>query len=94
MERSGLPSTNVAEPESSKAPMGRFAKPRAHPDASFSTVTAANADTLRPGKENESNWLPAPADKFVLMMRMYRPRETPPSILDGIWKIAPVREAN
>jgi hypothetical protein len=39
-----------------------------------------------PGKDNESNWLPAPKGKFVLMMRMYWPKEKAPSILDGTWK--------
>lgn len=39
-----------------------------------------------PGKDKESNWLPAPDGKFVLMMRLYWPNETPPSILDGTWK--------
>lgn len=38
-----------------------------------------------PGKAKESNWLPAPAGKFILMLRMYWPKETPPSILDGTW---------
>lgn len=39
-----------------------------------------------PGAGKESNWLPAPADKFVLMLRLYWPDETPPSILDGSWQ--------
>jgi hypothetical protein len=39
-----------------------------------------------PGADKESNWLPAPAGKFVLMLRMYWPDETPPSIIDGSWK--------
>jgi uncharacterized protein (TIGR03000 family) len=39
-----------------------------------------------PGKDKESNWLPAPKGKFVLMMRMYWPKEKAPSILDGTWK--------
>jgi hypothetical protein len=39
-----------------------------------------------PGKEKESNWLPAPQGRFVLMLRLYWPTETPPSILDGTWK--------
>jgi hypothetical protein len=39
-----------------------------------------------PGAEMESNWLPAPAGKFILMLRMYWPDETPPSIIDGSWK--------
>jgi hypothetical protein len=38
-----------------------------------------------PGKEKESNWLPAPSGKFVLMLRLYWPQETPPSIIDGTW---------
>ncbi len=39
-----------------------------------------------PGKGKEANWLPAPKAKFVLMLRMYWPSETPPSIIDGSWK--------
>lgn len=38
-----------------------------------------------PGKQKESNWLPAPSGKFVLMMRLYWPQETAPSIIDGTW---------
>ena len=44
-----------------------------------------------PGADKESNWLPAPKDKFILMLRLYWPKETPPSILDGTWKIPPVK---
>jgi hypothetical protein len=43
-----------------------------------------------PGKDLEPNWLPAPKDKFTLMVRLYWPNETPPSIIDGSWKIPPV----
>ena len=43
-----------------------------------------------PGPDKESNWLPAPAGKFVLMLRMYWPNENDPSILDGTWKIPAV----
>lgn len=39
-----------------------------------------------PGKERESNWLPAPAGKFILTLRLYWPQETAPSILDGTWQ--------
>lgn len=39
-----------------------------------------------PGKDKEANWLPAPKDKFILMMRLYWPKEKNPSILDGTWK--------
>jgi hypothetical protein len=41
---------------------------------------------ISPGRANEANWLPAPAGGFILMMRLYWPRERPPSILDGSWK--------
>ena len=44
-----------------------------------------------PGPDKESNWLPAPADKFVLMLRLYWPKETAPSVIDGTWKIPPVK---
>jgi len=45
-----------------------------------------------PGKDKEQNWLPAPKDEFILMMRLYWPKENPPSILDGSWKIPAVNE--
>ncbi len=32
-----------------------------------------------PGKEKEANWLPAPKDKFILMMRLYWPKRKDPS---------------
>jgi hypothetical protein len=39
-----------------------------------------------PGKDKESNWLPASGGKFVLMLRLYWPSEKDPSILNGSWK--------
>jgi hypothetical protein len=42
-----------------------------------------------PGKANEANWLPAPSDTVWMVMRLYWPKETPPSILpagEGTWK--------
>ncbi|MBX3442240.1 MAG: DUF1254 domain-containing protein [Planctomyces sp.] len=47
-----------------------------------------------PGKEKEANWLPAPKDRFLLMMRLYWPKESPPSILDGSWEPPAVRKTN
>jgi hypothetical protein len=44
-----------------------------------------------PGADKESNWLPAPKDKFILMMRLYWPKEEAPSIIDGSWKIPHVK---
>jgi hypothetical protein len=43
-----------------------------------------------PGPEEEANWLPAPTGKFILMLRLYWPKEKNPSILDGSWKIPAV----
>jgi hypothetical protein len=45
-----------------------------------------------PGPDKESNWLPAPPDKFILMLRLYWPKENPPSIIDGTWKIPAVQK--
>jgi hypothetical protein len=42
-----------------------------------------------PGKDNESNWLPAPNGLAYLIMRLYSPKDSPPSILppgEGTWK--------
>ena len=41
-----------------------------------------------PGKDKESNWLPAPDGPIYLVMRLYWPKDTPPSILppgEGSW---------
>jgi hypothetical protein len=47
-----------------------------------------------PGADKESNWLPAPAGKFILMMRLYWPNESNPSIIDGSWTIPPVKKVD
>ena len=44
-----------------------------------------------PGPDKEANWLPAPEGKFIPMLRLYWPEDTPPSILDGSWTPPPVR---
>jgi hypothetical protein len=46
-----------------------------------------------PSADREANWLPAPNGPFVLILRMYWPKERPPSILDGTWKPPPVERA-
>ena len=45
-----------------------------------------------PGAALESNWLPAPAGEFALMLRLYWPSEKDPSIIDGSWVIPPVKK--
>jgi hypothetical protein len=42
-----------------------------------------------PGADKEANWLPAPDDKIYLVLRLYWPKPTAPSILpagEGTWK--------
>ena len=46
-----------------------------------------------PGKAKEANWLPAPDDTVYLVMRLYWPKESPPSILPagaGSWQPPPL----
>ncbi|MEZ5900153.1 MAG: DUF1254 domain-containing protein [Hyphomicrobiaceae bacterium] len=45
-----------------------------------------------PGADKEANWLPAPKDKFTLMLRLYWPDESDPTIIDGSWVIPPVKQ--
>ncbi|XSC44767.1 DUF1214 domain-containing protein [Bradyrhizobium sp. RDT10] len=47
-----------------------------------------------PGKDKEANWLPAPKGDFLPMMRMYWPKETSPSIINGSWKPPAVVKVN
>jgi hypothetical protein len=45
-----------------------------------------------PGPDKEANWLPAPAGRFIPMLRLYWPKEQSPSILDGTWKPPAVKK--
>jgi hypothetical protein len=72
-------------------PLNKFtASLRDHPkfNADGSLTLYFQADS--PGKDKESNWLPAPKGEFIPMMRMYWPKDQPPSILDDSWKPPPV----
>jgi hypothetical protein len=46
---------------------------------------------VSPGTDKEANWLPAPKEKFILMLRLNWPKEKDPSILNGTWKPPGVR---
>jgi hypothetical protein len=61
---------------------------KANPDGS--TDLYIQKDT--PGANKEANWLPAPPGDFILMLRLYWPDESDPSIIDGSWKIPPVKK--
>ncbi|HMW56785.1 MAG: DUF1254 domain-containing protein [Candidatus Accumulibacter phosphatis] len=65
-------------------------KLKANPDGSVDLYIQNES----PGKGKESNWLPAPKGEFILMMRLYWPKEQAPSLLDGSWQVPPVKEAN
>jgi hypothetical protein len=60
-----------------------------NPDGSIDLYLQADS----PGKAKEANWLPAPKAQFIPMMRLYWPKETPPSIIDGTWKPPAITEA-
>jgi hypothetical protein len=47
-----------------------------------------------PGADKEANWLPAPKGDFLPMLRMYWPKDTSPSIINGSWRPPPVIKAN
>jgi len=56
-----------------------------NPDGSLTIYIQKNA----PSADKKSNWLPAPDGPIYLVMRLYWPKETPPSILPagrGTWK--------
>ncbi|WP_406600850.1 DUF1254 domain-containing protein [Microvirga rosea] len=63
---------------------------KANPDGSIDLYIQKDS----PGADKESNWLPAPAGKFILMLRMYWPNESNPSIIDGTWTIPPVKKVS
>jgi hypothetical protein len=62
---------------------------KSNPDGSIDLYIQKDS----PGQDKEANWLPAPEGDFILMMRMYWPEETNPSIIDGSWKVPPVKVA-
>jgi hypothetical protein len=45
-----------------------------------------------PGADKEDNWLPAPKEGFILMMRLYWPKANSPSILNGTWAVPRAKE--
>lgn len=61
---------------------------KANPDGSIDLFIQHES----PGADKESNWLPAPKGKFILMMRLYWPNESNPSIIDGSWTIPAVKK--
>ncbi len=46
---------------------------------------------LSPGADKEANWLPAPSGSFLIVMRLYWPKD---EALDGTWKQPPLERVN
>jgi hypothetical protein len=72
-----------------KNPLNRYAigdrdKLKLNPDGSLDLYIQHES----PGKDKESNWLPAPKDGFDLVLRLYWPKK---SVLDGTWAPPPVK---
>jgi hypothetical protein len=65
-------------------------KPKFNPDGSLTLYFQHET----PGKAKEANWLPAPKGDFIPMLRMYWPKDTSPSILNGSWTPPPILKAN
>jgi hypothetical protein len=67
-----------------------------NPDGSLTVYIQKDS----PGKEKESNWLPAPDGPMFIVMRLYWPKTEPPSVFPlgkGIWApagVVPVRNLN
>ena len=67
-------------------PINRYSiSPRQNLKNNLDGSTDLYIQNQSPGADKESNWLPAPTGKFILMLRMYWPNEDPPSIIDGTW---------
>jgi hypothetical protein len=65
---------------------------KTNPDGSLTMYIQKDS----PGKEKEANWLPAPDGPIYLVLRLYWPKETPPSILppgEGTWQPPAVTQA-
>lgn len=68
-------------------PLNRFTvSPRNNPKPNADGSLTLYFQNESPGKELEANWLPAPKGEFIAMLRMYWPKDTAPSVLDGTWK--------
>jgi hypothetical protein len=64
-----------------------------NPDGSLTIYIQRKA----PGKDKESNWLPAPDGPIYMVMRLYWPKKEPPSVLppgEGTWKPPVIRKVN
>jgi hypothetical protein len=73
-DKEGFPTTNVLN----RCAIGNRDELKFNSDGSVDLYFQQEA----PGKDRESNWLPAPAGDFNLAMRLYAPKA---EVLDGRW---------
>ena len=74
-----------------KNPLNRYSiSARQNLKANADGSTELYIQNESPGKDKESNWLPAPTSDFILMLRLYWPNQNDPSVIDGSWKIPAV----
>jgi len=72
-------------------PLNRFTvSPRNNPKLNADGSLTLYFQNASPGPDKENNWLPAPKGEFIPMLRMYWPKDSNPSILNGTWSIPPV----
>lgn len=66
-------------------PLGRYSLGTKNKNLKYNSDRSLTlyAGTKSPGKDKESNWLPAPNGPFSLYIRAYWPDQ---AILDGSWK--------
>ncbi|GGY16338.1 hypothetical protein GCM10010358_80100 [Streptomyces minutiscleroticus] len=67
--------------------IGHTTKPEPNSDTSVTIYVQHDP----PAPDKRSNWLPAPAGPFNVMLRMYWPRQT---VLNGTWSPPPVTKAD
>lgn len=76
-------------------PLNKFTvSPRNNPTPNADGSLTLYFQNESPGKDKEANWLPAPKGEFIPMLRMYWPKDTAPSILDGSWQPPKVVKVN
>jgi hypothetical protein len=76
-------------------PLNKFTvSPRDNPKPNADGSLTLYFQNESPGVDKEANWLPAPKGDFLPMLRMYWPKETSPSILNGSWQVPPVVKVN
>jgi hypothetical protein len=72
-------------------PLERYAigdrdKPHPNPDGSLDVYVQHDS----PGRDKESNWLPAPKDNFIVILRIYSPRA---ELLERRWEPPAIKRA-